>query len=396
MAIRFECPNPNCGKIIRAPGDMVGQADRCPACGTPIVIPPPSDGQFSRADGAYIKAIKFVHDRALMESLRGEHPARCLECGHQVAPNARSCGHCGRANPLLPDPKGLPAAIRRQKAYAVRVEGGLASDCLNAAGHALRNLPAAFLLAACFTGAYALLRILIHFAWPLLDQGGRRWLLVAGLAPFLLLAGWTLRVHGRTVMQGLSASVRPKRGSPAGIAAILRSALHALGIGLVYVLPLVTVPLLPIGLIGCAYMKDSRALNVAWAARSAARAPEGLAALWLLLLLWGGIAALVVLGITVPLAGLARAPAVCAAGPMPVVPLIIDIIATWLGALAGFILLTIPFRCIGALGRHHPAILDGPPSRSPLIVAGSVVGGAALSAITLGTILLPIARRWGL
>jgi hypothetical protein len=40
MSIRVQCPNSACGKTMTVKEQLAGKTGKCPACGTPIVVPP--------------------------------------------------------------------------------------------------------------------------------------------------------------------------------------------------------------------------------------------------------------------------------------------------------------------------------------------------------------------
>lgn len=67
---------------------------------------------------------------------------------------------------------------------------------------------------------------------------------------------------------------------------LLLTWLRYVGVSIVYTWPIVTIPLLPVGLLGAGAYDDARAFNLYWAARLAVKRPGHLALLWVVMVLW--------------------------------------------------------------------------------------------------------------
>ena len=173
------------------------------------------------------------------------------------------------------------------------------------------------------------------------------------------------------------------------IGANVVAALRWLGVILVYVLPLVTLPLLPLGFLALAVKGDSRAYNLSWAARSALRYPEALILVWVL----GVLFTLVVAGVTwllmMILAGARIGAAVSAesriwarfcifAGAQVIVTLMVLVLNVMLA------------RAVGLMGHHYKEIVEDLPSRNqPAAGLGYVGAGAMVSLLVMTAVVFP-------
>lgn len=81
MPIRVECPQ--CRKSLSAPDNLAGTRVKCPACGSPLVVPPPD---FALV--AIPPAFTPPPESAVKES-------SCRYCGEAIKVNALKCKHCG-------------------------------------------------------------------------------------------------------------------------------------------------------------------------------------------------------------------------------------------------------------------------------------------------------------
>ncbi len=159
---------------------------------------------------------------------------------------------------------------------------------------------------------------------------------------------------------------------------------YLLTITLIYILPLITIPLLPLAWLAVGHTGDIRALNLSWALRSAVRRPRRLLVLWCILILWIAVFAFIVfmayLGGGFALAFLAvslkREPGLFRLLTVCFVPIF------WLMLIIFTIMRNgIYFRCIGVFGYHCEDLLTALPSRSRTVAfLVSLLLGSALSA----------------
>jgi hypothetical protein len=140
---------------------------------------------------------------------------------------------------------------------------------------------------------------------------------------------------------------------------LFRTGLKGLGVALVYILPVVTVPLLPLGLLSLAYSDDTRAFDLVWAARAAARRPGPLLKLWPVLLLW--MAIMVTLDVVLTILTFAVAGMAAVGGGGILVGLAITGVGLAVLAAVTAMFMTVIFRCVGMLGRYHPEYVESLP-----------------------------------
>ncbi len=385
MGIRFNCKNPKCGKLILAPDDMSGKSDRCPGCGQPIIIPYP-DGVLGFEDEAHIEAIRFIHDQSLAaEAAKGEQVARCLECARLISAEAVMCPMCGRPFPSTPVPQ-----IGSQR-VAPPGEGSLAGSCLRAIvrpGVDCRCVGKAGLLMA---GVYLLYRGLFDYLPRVVpaaaDYSVAFWVVLIILA--LAAVGYALKVYLRHISSSVAGLTACPPASRIRLADAFLMGLLAAGIAVVYVFPLVTLPLLPLALLALSVTNDLRVFDPRWPGQAAMMASDSFAMMWAMLVLSVGLAVGVFFGSTflIRLAG----EAICTRLPGPEGKIICEAILL-LGIIPASVLTALaacaPARCIGLFGRYRPKVFHYlPQRRSILLAAGVLAVGAALSAMLLSALL---------
>jgi len=175
----------------------------------------------------------------------------------------------------------------------------------------------------------------------------------------------------------------------------LPEALRALGAIFVYVLPVVTLPLLPLGVLGLAWADGGGGLDLVWALKAARRRPRQLAVLWAVLLPWA---------------------AAVVAGPWLTLTFFFwisgDVIRQlhghWVGQFLSMVFVgegvvlavavallspTVCCRCIGLFGRRNPAVLEMLPHRdNRLRAAAFIAAGGAVFVLALLTVAVVASR----
>jgi len=327
VTIRFPCST--CGRMVEAPDSAAGRKAKCPLC-------------------------KSV----------------------QVVPAAGAAGASGAAPPP-PVPPGRT--------------GSLAGDCFKAIGYGLSNFNSIFVLVVYAVVLYGLLSILLQFFRFFLFSTltGQAILAMLGLAAELIIGGFFLRFYLDAVIGSLEGADQAPNVPEFNPMVLFMTGLKGLGIGFVYVFPVVTIPLLPLGLLGWGYSNDARGFDVFWAVRAAMKRPLQLLILWPILLMW--IAVMVVAIILLWMALGAVMAGVAAAGCFGIlISLLVGVAGAAVIAAAGVMFTTVQFRCIGMLGRHNPILTEMlPEHRSPARAAGFIIAGIVVStAIWVSTILI--------
>jgi len=277
---------------------------------------------------------------------------------HRPAPSIVVCRKCGQTIPL-----GTVRCPRCGSTAAVRTPTTLLTGALQAAHYARSNLQSLVGMMMLFVGGFVALCGLTEllprrFAFSELQLLG-----LETAAAFVQVFVWAylvrygLHVAARSIV-GLDHLPDLPGTGPVRIAV---TCMRVLGVCVFYVLPVVTLPLLPLGLLALAYANDARAYNLLWAGRWAIRRPRELAILWLVVLIWGAALALAVAVIvTLTYKAVAIAPAQRAWGA---VMLSVGIRAIGWAAIgvAATVFSIAVFRCVGLFGRFNREVLSTLP-----------------------------------
>ena len=260
--------------------------------------------------------------------------ARCAVCGNVFSPGTESCRFCGSLS-LAPTISPLVA------------------DCVTAGASAAGGPGEVYWLAvlaavvALGWEAFVYLRSLLTGELSFL----RPWLAVPFAAAGLVILGyWAARLI-RQVGEGLS---DPSEESSARASRRLGAGLAAAAIAAMYVLPLVTLPLMPLAVLAAGEGRWSVAVNPLAALNRLRAAGKGFVLLWLVLLLWVGVMALAIAALLMAAYWLSAAiPHVDTASRLAMSLAVEAISAAMVGAVAGAFSLA-ACRCIGLFGRHYP------------------------------------------
>jgi hypothetical protein len=395
MAIKFTCPHPGCDKVLQVPDEMAGMKDRCPRCGRPLTVPEAA-GEFGEKDEAYIRAITAPRaepgtPEALPQDARATR--HCPSCGRLMGLEADVCPFCGHA---ISEQAATPAPPREtapgpKAAHFVPARGDYLGSCRRCGGVVLKAVPHLLPPALLAGVLYAVLRLWTGAAG--LPADGDYWrlaLAAAGALTLVAAVGCLGRLCIAVVSAVLADSTDAARPPTANPVAMLSAGAKLVGLLAVYAGPVVTLPLLPVGLVGLAYAADARAYDVLWAGRAAGRCAEDLALLWLMLLAILAVTVLAGAGIMVPFHALAEA---SAAGLEPPWETVTQVLVSSAGAAlaAGIALAGVTAVCcfVGLLGRHNPEVvrsLRGRRTRrrgAAFLIAGLCVSTAVAVAVVV-------------
>lgn len=263
----------------------------------------------------------------------GAGKVRCGAC-HNVFPEGTEvCHWCGE--PLSDSPTGP-----------------LASQCLRAGHHALGSWANLVYLLLILTMAafcwFAAGQIVASGQIALPQEATVAIWALVGLVAFFVGSYWAaalLDVAAHAVLGGQA----PPRLPPLS-PGILAAGIKMIVIVALYVLPIVTLPLLPVGLLWMTG-KSWRGANLKAAAGMAWRQPKDFAITWLMTLLWsaGGVLAMSVLMVVFRVAELLPA---APGGGGVAMRIVLGVMGTvMVGAVVGMFAHAI-FRCIGLYGRY--------------------------------------------
>ncbi|HUU60015.1 MAG TPA: hypothetical protein VMZ50_10755 [Phycisphaerae bacterium] len=350
MAIRFPCNNPRCGRELIAAGRAAGNELHCPDCGTVQTVP-----------------------------AAGPTPA---------APEPV---------PYSPRPSEVLTVPPWETEGAAGRKRGMAADSLRAIVYAAISIPTMLVVLLSFIGAYSLYQLYFGPAAMLLAGACFLGFALPILGAFFgyVLGGYILRFFLDVIISSLE-GVDKAPGLPRfGLGPLFVTGMMGAGLLVIYVLPIVTIPLLPLALLAAGYSDDNRALNVLWAWRAARRHPGPLLGMWAILLSWGAVLGAALWAASVAVVALAnRAAQFARPVDAEMVWMLVYVPGSVVLALLTCVLFCVVFRCIGLLGRHHPEILETLPEQadSPWATAAFVAGGA-LAAILIHSLLLgPLLR----
>jgi DNA-directed RNA polymerase subunit RPC12/RpoP len=409
VAIQFVCPNPRCGKLIQVSADKAGQQIQCPTCRQTVLVPGAVGGFTSRDDAAV---------EAYQQFLRGikEHQAPEEDAG--TGPPAASKSAAGAPAVTLPprrppapprpaidkeDLSGLPraevplpagapgrgAGARAWWRSPAPLTGSFWRHCLRGVCHSGVDPGSILAASLCVAILTTYFRALLA-PEPLLAVGanGPRGLLLAGFGVLaVLLGGYVLMVclsliHTAVASGGrMQTWLRPTGGR------VLRTGLLGLAVTVVYLLPVITLPLLPLAVLTLALTLDGRAFCFRWQIRSAFDYGEGFAVLWLVWLLAGAVATALWVGITWLADTLADWAVTDLARPEAAA---LRAVIWFCGALVATVLTLLPVcgmaRCTGLLARFRPGVLESLPTTCRPAVTWAIVLGCVLVAAIVASL----------
>ncbi|MFB3890994.1 MAG: hypothetical protein ACE15C_03115 [Phycisphaerae bacterium] len=152
-----------------------------------------------------------------------------------------------------------------------------------------------------------------------------------------------------------------------GLARLVLTGLKGFALQMVYVAPIITIPLLPLGILGLCYTGDHRAFDLGWALKAAARRPAQLFVLWMVVLLYIVVSVIpIVLTVVIGLTILHSVGASGLGGGL----LLMIVGALMIAVIVAIIMVigAIMFRCAGLLGWHYGELLKMIPERRQVAV----------------------------
>jgi len=362
MAITFLCANARCGRTVTAPSALAGQRAKCPYCGLVQQVPPrdlvelepieldpgPAPPRLVRNRYSPVRSSSPAAPGSAPRA-RSDGPAQapaelvCPECGSPCAPGAITCPMCGRKCGALAGPTG-PASGDAKPAHSDDHAPRL-SDYVMAIFVSLGNL--------------RVLGTMAVVAWVVSLVGYVLSMLMGGLGALLFMAlawmvlGYFLSAFRDAVVVALEGGHENPPVPDFKLRGTLEMGLRGLGLMFVYVFPIVTLPLLPLGMLGLGCTLDYRAYDLRWAMQAARRVGWRLLVVWVCLLGWAAM----LLAFDVCLVYMVRAVVAASMGWFVPTGLAV-VVAALLNAIAVATVGNAAFRCAGLLGRHRPEIVD--------------------------------------
>jgi LSD1 subclass zinc finger protein len=383
MAIQFKCSG--CGRALKASDDKGGKKARCPSCGAVTLVPE-----------SVLEVVEFTEDQPLELSALSE--GETIGLAPQAPPPPPPSSPFA-AVAAAPAPQALPG----RSIYRSRPKGDFGrfgADLFKAFPYGLRAFGTilAMILVVGVVGGLAYVGLSLFGLALLRSIPGV--IVFAGLAMLLSLCigGYVGRYYLDVIYASIDGDDPPPTMPTFDFGEVLLTGLRMWGISLVYIGPIITLPLLPLGLLGMAYTGDGRGLNIIWAVRAAFRRPGQLVVLWLVLLLWLLAAGVIVMIMGMLTAGAAAA-LVAAIKPTEqwsAVAIVgaVMIIGSLLIYAAVLTIHVVNCRCIGRLGYHFGDIFDHmPPSPNGGLTFAFFIGGAigtVLGQLVMGALLVAL------
>lgn len=288
----------------------------------------------------------------------------------------------------MPPPPGAATSPAVTMAAAQARPGAMGAfllNCLRAFGQAFlcSGSTAVMVLAIVFiTFAFGLVAYLLSLA---IFKAGLPQLAVAlhivlVLATWLLPIGFVWRYLLSNVRVGIDNSSDWPMPSFKPTEAI-KTSLYMLCLLVIFVAPVITIPLLPLALLAAAHTEDGRAYDIRWAFRAMIRQPLALLTLWGVMIVWLAVAA-VLFVVAVGGVGMLLGWMHAENPPDKITGMIVGLLFTLFVMYFVTTLQLIPTRCAGLLGHHFPDLLQTLPKWSSLGVSLlNVAGGVVLSVV---------------
>ena len=226
------------------------------------------------------------------------------------------------------------------------------------------------------------------------DPSLRGTLAVLGLLAEFLFVGYFLGVCVEIVRGALAGGDPPPGVGSFNPLRTFVSAAQGVSLAALYVLPVLTLPLLPLGIVSLAHADGLGAANLPWARRAAVRRPAQLAVLWLMLMLWA--AALACVSVLLIWVGHQFVTAI------PDSPTYTDVMVAGVGyaamalvfSVAGAVLVCAMFHCIGVFGRENRDMISSAPKRATRQVMIFSAAALVISVAVFCLIILPAIRAF--
>ena len=269
-----------------------------------------------------------------------------------------------------------------------KVDGTMEIECLKAVTYGFSNFHSLLkLVLYSIALAIALGFIRGLFDWLIFyGVGGMVVIYLVSLGCEVVVSGYFLRFYLDCVISSLEGLGQAPDVPDFNLKELFKTGLKGLGVACVYILPIVTIPLLPLGLLAWGYSDDLRTFDLRWALRAAGKKPGKLVMLWLIMILWGvtGTIALVLLW-SLAVITMAAILGQISSG------IEVFFVSLFLLAVAGFFIGTVfhtfmamQFRCVGMLGRYNQDLLDLLPEETSVpAAAAAIIGGLIFSILSV-------------
>jgi hypothetical protein len=267
-------------------------------------------------------------------------------------------------------------------------DGSLVTDCLTSITYASTNVRSMVRLVMYSVGLAVLLWFILDFFKILVLFGGAVIYVGVLLAAQCTMGGYFLRFYLDCAISSLEGADQAPDVPEFDLPTLCKTGLKGVGIACVYVLPLITLPLLPLGLLAWSYTDDWRVFDLRYALRAAAKKPTVLVTIWGATILWyvAGVAMVrAAIYITARIVDAVIGDGYGLGGVFSL--LIIAGLSALVIATIVHSFMAVIFRCIGMLGRHHPELLDMlPENDNPAAAVGFIALGIALSVAVIAAI----------
>ena len=287
-----------------------------------------------------------------------------------VAPPAAGLLNFGDRTPPISEEENVPLWGEHGSSLTTKRQAGTVGEFFNESMRSLRfageNMGSVFILsiiygiciAAVMFGAYFILRYLVS------DMLGLSALRLTLYVVLTMIGGYALRFFLDVTQSGISNSPAPMLPT-FDIGTFMLTGLRGMGLTIVYFMPIITIPLWPLGMLALAHTDDGRAYNLIWALKAAARRPGALLTFWGILILFCVMMFLLMIPliIGVSLVGGYFAYTVKDESSLSVWIILLSIGFTILVATLTMTMATAAGRSNGLLGHFFPDLLDTLPKK---------------------------------
>lgn len=243
----------------------------------------PWAGAYLWAAGGWAAAFSLAFLGICAGERGGVSKVRCSSCGLVLPMEAEHCTWCGVSL--------APAKINP-----------VASGCLKVMSQARGNLGTPVQAGLLAFGGYLLVQALwmLLGQYPQLEPAKNYVLLSLAVVAGLPLAGWFSHVLLNDIPKSIGGSLRPAAAPVLFSSANVPRGLHVLAVLGAYIVPVVTLPLLPLGLMNLGLSRPLSAVNPKASLRVFRRTLTDFLVLWLVILMWSAAGALALALTVVP------------------------------------------------------------------------------------------------
>lgn len=369
---------PHCKSEFKADDSLSGKRTVCKKCGQKFVIEPagaPVDAQVDKSEEVS-ETDPFSKDW-LKAFVGGETVSASSPPPSSSPSSGRRSGRAPDSlEPLpMPEPPAVPPAGVQSGYFAQGRQGGdigaFFVDCMKAIGYGIKCLGDMFILMLAMGLAWIGFLLVYSFLGGYLAQS-RPGAILASIFAFVIMMGLS-GYSARYFLDVINSSAQGETNGPPLPQWVFgemfwTGMIMGPGILFVYITPVITFLLLPLGLLGVGWTGDGRGLNLSWAARAFFKRPGASLLLWLIMFLWYSIIATIAIILIFVIIGQ------MATSQDRVTSIMVACIGALVLSLVFMLFNCIIARCIGLFGYHFSDVLKIMPREPNGVVTLGYMG----------------------